>query len=86
VEQGCGGMPDATANRWESSALLTIGHGKRIMVRFPKPIDHRPSLPDADPDSDRPRCGGRESELLLMQCHPEDCSTGINPEEYPNHP
>ena len=31
-----------------------------------------PSLPDADPGSDRFRCGGRESEFLLMQRHSED--------------
>jgi hypothetical protein len=45
-----------------------------------------PSLPDADPGSDGFRCGGRESNFLLMQRHPEDRLTGLHPEKYPNHP
>jgi len=45
-----------------------------------------PSLHDARPRSDHFRCGGRECKFLLMQCHPEDCLTGLHPEKYPNHP
>ena len=65
-----GAVNQTATVRWEPTNILqnpgaiTVRAGDRLLRAAYRNTQQTPSLPDAAPLSDRPRCGGRESKFL----------------------